>query len=96
MMTLVLIALGTSTPTELLPGTGARILNAFGLERGGDVVVQRGDLFQLHAGRRMKFVPRDGRPFGDVAQRDLDIELRQRLLHQPRIGHQLFFRFGRL
>jgi hypothetical protein len=25
MMTLVLIALGTSTPTELLPGTGARM-----------------------------------------------------------------------
>ena len=30
-------------------------------KRGGDVVVERGDFFQLHAGRRMQFVARDRR-----------------------------------
>ena len=36
-------------------------VNALGLERGGDVIVERGDFFQLHAGRGMQFVTRDRR-----------------------------------
>ena len=57
---------------------------------------ERGDFFQLHAGRGMQFVARDGRAFGDVAERHLDVELRERLLHQPRVGHQFLLRLGRL
>ena len=44
----------------------------------------------------MQFVAGDGRAFGDVAQRNFDVELRQRLLHQARVGHQFFFGLGRL
>ena len=44
----------------------------------------------------MQFVARDGRAFGDVAERDLDVELRERLLHEPRVGHQFLLRLGRL
>jgi hypothetical protein len=31
-----------------------------------------------------------------VAQRHLDVELRERLLHEPRVGHQFLLRLGRL
>ncbi len=68
-------------------GHGREDVNAFGLERGGDVVAQRGNFFQLHAGRGMQLVARDGRAFGDVTERNLDIELREGLLHEPRVGH---------
>jgi hypothetical protein len=77
-------------------GNGREDVDALGLERGGDVVRERGDLFQLHAGRGMQFVARDGRAFGDVAERNLDVELRERLLHEPRVGHQLLLGLGRL
>jgi hypothetical protein len=69
-------------------------VNSFGLERGGDVVAQGGDPLELDPGRRVQFVAGDRGPFGDVAQRNLDPELRQGVLHQPGIGHQLFLRFG--
>ena len=75
---------------------GREDVDALGLERGGDVVGERGDFFQLHAGRGMQFVARDGRAFGDVAERNLDVELRERLLHEPRVGHQFLLRLGRL
>ena len=91
MMTLVLTALGTSTPTELLPGNGREDVDALGLERGGDVVAERGDFFQLHAGRGMQFVTRDGGALGDVAEGNFNIKLRQRLLHEAGVGHQFFF-----
>ena len=77
-------------------GHGREDVNALGLERGGDVVGKRGDFFQLHARRRMQFVARDGRAFGDVAERNLDLKLRERLLHEPRVGHQFLLRFGGL
>ena len=44
----------------------------------------------------MKFVTRDGRPFGDVAERDFDVELRERLLHEARVGHQFLLGLGGL
>src|ERR1017187_2375446 len=76
-------------------GHGRENVDAFRLERGGDVVGERGDFFQLHAGRRMQFVTSNCRPFGDVAQRNFNVELRERLLHEPRIGHEFFLRLGR-
>ena len=96
MMTLVLIAFGTSTPTELLPGTGARMWMRSALSAAAMLLLERGDFFQLHAGRGMQFVARDGRAFGDVAERNFDVELRQRLLHEPRVGHQFLLGLGRL
>ena len=44
----------------------------------------------------MQLVAGDGGALGDVAQRHLDVELGQRLLHQPRVGHQLLLRLGGL
>src|ERR1043166_4378989 len=89
MMTLVLTRLGTSTPTELLPGTGARIWIRSALSAAA-ILLLRAVIFS-------SFTPGagDGRPFGDVAQRDFDVELAQRLLHQPGVGHQLLFGFRR-
>jgi hypothetical protein len=45
-------------------------------------------IFQLHARRRMQFVAGDGRALGDVAERNLNVELRECLLHEPCVGHQ--------
>ena len=70
-------------------------MNALGFQRGRDVIVERGDFFQLHAWRRVQLVTGDRGAFGDVAQFDRDLELRQRLLHQPSIGQQLLFGFRR-
>ena len=50
---------------------GREDVDALGLERGGNIVGERGDFFQLHAGRRMQFITRDGRAFGDVTGRNL-------------------------
>src|SRR5208282_6482699 len=69
-------------------GDGGEDVNPLGFDRGRDVVGEGGDFFKLHARRRMKFVTRDGRAFGDVAERNFDLELGERLLHQPRVGHQ--------
>ena len=44
----------------------------------------------------MQLIAGDGRAFGDVAQRNFDVELGQRVLHQPGVGHQFLLRFGRL
>ena len=44
----------------------------------------------------MQFVARDGRAFGDVTERDLDVELRERLLHEPRVSHEFLLGLGRL
>jgi hypothetical protein len=63
-------------------------MDAFSLEYGRDVVVERRDFLQLHAGRGMQFVTRDRRTLGDVAEGNFDVELRKGLLHQPRVGHQ--------
>ena len=41
----------------------------------------------------MQLVAGDGRTLGDVAERDLDLELRERLLHEPGVGHQLLLGF---
>ena len=71
-------------------------VNALGLERGSDIVVQRSDLFKLHSRRGMQFVSRDRRTLGDIAERNFNLELRECLLHQPRIGHQFLLRLGRL
>ena len=70
-------------------------VNAFGFQRGGNVVIESGDFFELHAGRWMQFVAGDRRAFGDVAQGNFDVELGQRLLDQASVGHQVFLRFGR-
>jgi len=43
-------------PTELLPGHGREDVNALGLERGGNVVVEGDDFFELHPGRRVEFI----------------------------------------
>ena len=75
---------------------GRENVNAFRLERGGEVVGQALNFFQLHAGRGMQFVTRNRRAFGDVAERNLDVELRECLLHHPRVRHQLFLRLRRL
>ena len=96
MMTLVFTSVRHFDADGAFAGNRRENVDALGFERGGDVVVERGDLFQLHAGRRMQFVARDGRALGDVAERDFDVELRERLLHQPRIGHQFFFGLRRL
>jgi len=77
-------------------GHGREDVDALGLERGGDVVRERGDFFQLHPGRGMQFVAGDGRAFGDVAERNFDLELRERLLHEPRVGHEFLLGLGRL
>ena len=77
-------------------GNWRQHIDALGLERGGDVVVQAGNLLQLDPGRGMQFVAGDSRPLGDVAQGNFDVELRQRLLDQARVGHQFLFRFRRL
>ena len=95
MMTLVLIEFGTSTPTELLPGTGARMLMRSAL-RAAAILLFRRRSFQAYARGGMQFVAGDGRALGDIAQRHFDIKLRQRALHQPGVGHQLFLRFRRL
>ena len=71
-------------------------VNAFRLERGGKVVGQALDFFQLHARRGMQFITRDGRAFRDVAEGNFDVELRQRRLHEPRVGHEFFLGLGRL
>ena len=76
-------------------GHGRENVDALGFDRGGDVIVERADFFKLHARRRMKFVARDGRALGDVAERNFDVELRERLLHEPRVGHQFLLRLGR-
>ena len=62
-------------------GDGGEDVDALGLEHSGDVVGERGDAFELHAGGRMHFVAGDGRSLGDVAEGHFNIELRQRLLH---------------
>jgi hypothetical protein len=96
MMTLVLTALGTSTPTELLPGTGARMWMRSALSAAA-MLLESAEIFSSFTpGRGMQFVAGDGRPLGDVAERNLDVELRQRLLHEPRVGHQFLLGFGRL
>ena len=95
-MTLVLTEIRHLDADGTFAGHGREDVDAFGLERGGDVVGERGDFFQLHAGRGMQFVARDGRAFGDVAERDLDVELRERLLHEPRVGHEFLLGLGRL
>ena len=77
-------------------GHGRQNVNALGFQRGGDVVVERGNFFQLHTGRWMQFVAGDRRAFGNVAQLDRDLELGQRLLHEPRVGQQFLFGLGRL
>ena len=95
-MTLVLTGIGHLDADGAFAGHGREDVDALGLERGGDVVGERGDFFQLHAGRGMQFVARDGRAFGDVAERNLDVELRERLLHEPRVGHQFLLGLGGL
>ena len=67
-------------------------VDAFGFKGSGDVVAERGDFFEANAGSRVQFVARDGWALGDVAQRHFDVELRERALHEPRVGHQLLFR----
>src|SRR6187399_1483432 len=62
---------------------------------GGDVIIQGGNFFELYSRRRMQFVTSYGRPFSDIAQFDRDLELGERLLHEPGIGEQLFFRLSR-
>ena len=47
-------------------GNGRKDMDALRLERRGDIVVERGNFFQLHAGRRMQFIAGDGRALGDI------------------------------
>jgi hypothetical protein len=82
-MTLVFTVLGTSMPTEDLPGIGASTLSRSALRAAARSVGERGDLFQLHAGGWVQLVARDRRAARDVAGEDLDAELRERLYHQP-------------
>ena len=96
MMTLVLTGLGTSTPTELLPGTGARMWMRSALSAAAMLLLSAVIFSSFTPGRGMQLVAGDGGAFGDVAQRNLDVELRERLLHQPRVGHQLLLRLGGL
>ena len=70
-------------------------MNALSLERRSDVIGQRGDFFHLHARRGVELVTGDGRALGDVPEGNIDVKLRESSLHQPRVGHQLFFGFGR-
>ena len=44
----------------------------------------------------MQFIARNRRAFSDVTQRHINIELRQRLLHQPRVRHEFLFGLCRL
>src|SRR4051812_20301557 len=68
-----------------LARNGGKNVDPFGLERGGDVVTEGGDLFQTDPGGRMQFVAGDRGTLRDVAERHFDIELRKRVLHQARI-----------
>src|SRR6185503_8171361 len=77
-----------------LAGYGRENVNSLGFESGGDGVVQRADTLEFHAWLRVQLVTGDSRPLGDISKRDFDAKLRQSLLHEPCIGHQLFFRFG--
>ncbi len=94
-MTLVLTRFGHFDADGRFSRHRRENVDAFRLQRRGDVVDERGDFFQLHARRGMQFVARDRRAFGDVAQLHFDVELRERLLHKPRALHQLLLRFGR-
>jgi len=75
MMTLVFTAFGTSMPTELLPGTGARMLMRSALSTAAMLLFSAAIFSKLHAGARMQFVARDGRAFGDVAELHLECRI---------------------
>ena len=76
-MTFVLTSIGDLDADGAFARDGRQHVDALGLERGGDVVAQVGNLLQLDPGRGVQFVAGDGRPLGDVAQGNLDVELRQ-------------------
>ena len=61
MMTLVLMSVGHLHADRAFARDRRENVDAFGFERGGDVVAQRGDLFQLHARRRVQFIAGNGR-----------------------------------
>ena len=95
-MTLVLMRFGTSTPTELLPGTGARMWMRSALSAAAMLLLRLWIFSSFTPGRRMQFIARDRRAFGDVAERHFNVELRERLLHEPGVGHQFLLGLGRL
>ena len=57
---------------------------------------QADNFLQLDARGGVKFVTGDGRPLGDVAQGDFDVELGEGLLHEAGIGHEFVFGLGGL
>ncbi len=75
-------------------GDGREDVEAFGLEGGGDVVGEAGDLLEFDPGCGVEFVAGDGGTLGDVAGSDLDAELGEGLDHEPGVGDELFLGFG--
>ena len=76
-------------------GYGREKVNAFRLERGGEIQEKVHNAFQLNAWRGVQFIARDGRADSDVPQRHFDGELGKGRLDKPRIGLAFFFRLGR-
>ena len=83
----------TRLPLELRREPGPECDSAFS---AAAILLLSAVIFSSFTPGAGQFVPSDGRSLGDISQRDFNIELGQRLLHQARIGHEFLFRLGRL
>ena len=88
------MALGTSTPTELFPEHRRQNVNPLGLlGSAAAMLLDSATIFSSFTpGARMQLVAGNGGAFGNVAKRDINVELAKCLLHEPRVRHQFLLR----
>ena len=87
-------AVGDLDADGVLAGNGREDVDALGAGRAREVALERDDLVHAHALGGIDLVARDRRAFGDVARRDADPELHERV-DEDRLDRAQFLRVRR-